>query len=139
MQNHSTKKEGVFDMLPEKTLSWGLSRNCMRELSAYGARRKQEIGAENVYDFALGNPSVLPPDIVNQSIIDIIREEGDTVHAYTTAAGILSLRRKIADDLNDRFHMNGWNWMNCDLTGMMTIGIVFEFAHAPKACRICNY
>lgn len=42
-------------------------------------------------------------------------------------------------DLNDRFHMNGWNWMNCDLTGMMTIGIVFEFAHAPKACRICNY
>ena len=42
-------------------------------------------------------------------------------------------------DLNDRFHMNGWNWMNCDLTGMMTVGIVFEFARAPKACRICNY
>ena len=41
-------------------------------------------------------------------------------------------------DLNDRFHMNGWNWMNCDLTGMMTLGIVFEFAHAPKACRVCN-
>ena len=93
-------------MLPEKTLSWGLSRNCMRELSAYGARRKQEIGAENVYDFALGNPSVLPPEIVNQSIIDIIREEGNTVHAYTPAAGLLSLRRKIADDLNDRFHLD---------------------------------
>lgn len=42
-------------------------------------------------------------------------------------------------DLNDRFHMNGWNWMNCDLTGMMTVGIVFEFARAPKPCRICNY
>ena len=42
-------------------------------------------------------------------------------------------------DLNDRFHMNGWNWMNCDLTGMMTIGIVFEFARAPKACRTCYY
>ena len=93
-------------MLPEKTLAWGLSRNCMRELSAYGARRKQEIGAENVYDFALGNPSVLPPAIVNQAIIDIIREEGDTVHSYTTAAGLPSLRQKIADDLNERFHLD---------------------------------
>ena len=41
--------------------------------------------------------------------------------------------------LNDKYHMNGWNWMNCDLTGMMTVGIVFEFARAPKPCRICNY
>ena len=93
-------------MLPEKTLAWGLSRNCMRELSAYGARRKKEIGAENVYDFALGNPSVLPPAAVNESIIDIIREEGETVHAYTTAAGLPSLRQKIADDLNERFHLD---------------------------------
>lgn len=41
--------------------------------------------------------------------------------------------------LNDKHHLNGWNWMNCDLTGMFTAGIVFEFAKAPKACRICNY
>ena len=41
--------------------------------------------------------------------------------------------------LNDKHHLNGWNWMNCDLTGMMTVGIVFEFAKAPKACRICNW
>jgi hypothetical protein len=42
-------------------------------------------------------------------------------------------------ELNDRFHLNGWNWMNCDLTGMMTVAFVFEFARAPKSCRICNY
>jgi len=41
--------------------------------------------------------------------------------------------------LNDKHHLNGWNWMNCDLTGMFTVGLVFEFAHAPKPCRICNY
>ena len=41
--------------------------------------------------------------------------------------------------LNDKHHLNGWNWMNCDLTGMVTVGIVFEFAKAPKACRICNW
>lgn len=43
------------------------------------------------------------------------------------------------DELDNKYQLNGWNWMNCDLTGMVTVGIVFEFAKSPKACRICNY
>ena len=43
------------------------------------------------------------------------------------------------ETLDNKYQMNGWNWMNCDLTGMLTAGIVFEFARAPKPCRICNY
>ena len=42
------------------------------------------------------------------------------------------------ESLDNRHQMNGWNWMNCDLTGMVTVGIVFEFGKAPKPCRICN-
>ncbi len=42
-------------------------------------------------------------------------------------------------NLNDRFEMNGSNLMNCDLTGMITAGMVFEFGQAKKPCRICNY
>ena len=41
--------------------------------------------------------------------------------------------------LDNKHQLNGWNWMNCDLTGMLTVGIVFEFAMAKKECRICNY
>ena len=41
--------------------------------------------------------------------------------------------------LNDKHHLNGWNWMNCDITSMLTVGIVFEIAKAHKACRICNW
>lgn len=41
--------------------------------------------------------------------------------------------------LNNTHKLNGWNWMNCDLTGMLIAGIVIEFAPAKKACRICNY
>ncbi|MBO7458224.1 MAG: hypothetical protein J6T80_03105 [Paludibacteraceae bacterium] len=41
-------------------------------------------------------------------------------------------------ELDNKYQLNGWNWMNCDLTGMLTVGIVFEFARSPKACRICN-
>ena len=40
-------------MLPEKILAWGKTRSCIRELAEYGARRKAEIGVENVYDFSL--------------------------------------------------------------------------------------
>ena len=42
------------------------------------------------------------------------------------------------ESLDNRYHLNGWNWMNCDLTGTFTAGIVFEFGHAKKPCRICN-
>lgn len=43
------------------------------------------------------------------------------------------------ENLADPHKMNGWNWMNCDLTGMLTAGIVIEFAKAKKPCRICNW
>ena len=41
--------------------------------------------------------------------------------------------------LDNKHQLNGWNWMNCDLKGMLTAGIVFEFARAKKPCRICNW
>ena len=40
--------------------------------------------------------------------------------------------------LDNKYQLNGWNWMNCDLTGMLTVGIVIEFAKAAKPCKICN-
>ncbi len=43
------------------------------------------------------------------------------------------------ETLDNKYNLNGSNWMNCDLTGMFTVGIVFEFAKAPRDCRICNY
>lgn len=90
-------------MLPEKKLAWGLSRSCIRELAEYGARRKAEIGAENVYDFSLGNPNVPAPDCVNEAIAELIKGDSVKLHGYTTAAGLISLRTKIAEDLNARF------------------------------------
>jgi hypothetical protein len=41
-------------------------------------------------------------------------------------------------NLDNRYDLNGANIMNCDLTGQLTLGIVFEFGLAKKPCRICN-
>ncbi|MBE6914552.1 MAG: pyridoxal phosphate-dependent aminotransferase [Ruminococcaceae bacterium] len=91
-------------MLPEKMLAWGYTRNCIREVMEYGTIRKAEIGAENVYDYSIGNPSVPAPAGINETIAELIRDEDSiSLHGYTTAAGLPSLRNAIAKDLNDRY------------------------------------
>lgn len=90
-------------MLPEKMLAWGKTRNCMRELTEYGVARKAVIGAENVFDFSLGNPCIPAPACVNEAIAELIQGDSVLLHGYTTAAGLLSLRQKIVDDMNARF------------------------------------
>lgn len=89
-------------MLPEKTLGWGRSRSCIRELFEYGCRRKAEIGEDMVFDFSLGNPSIPAPDCVNRAIGELIQGDSVALHGYTTAAGLASLRAAIAKDRNAR-------------------------------------
>ena len=63
-----------------------------------------EEGAENVYDFSLGNPNVPAPDSVGQAICDILKEEESTfVHGYMSNAGYEDVRDTIARSLNRRF------------------------------------
>ena len=46
-------------MTDPRLLDWGGSGCAIREIAAYGARRAAEIGAENVYNFSIGSPSIL--------------------------------------------------------------------------------
>jgi len=87
-------------MLPEQYLNWGYNRNCIRELMEYGVRRKAEIGAENVFDFSIGNPCVPSPPSLNETIADLLQLDSLSLHGYTTAAGLPSLREKLAAQLN---------------------------------------
>ena len=92
-------------MLPEQMLAWGYTRNCIREVMEYGTIRKQEIGAENVYDYSIGNPSIPAPDCVNEAIAELIKGDSVALHGYTTAAGLPSVRDAIARNLNDTYDL----------------------------------
>jgi aspartate aminotransferase len=82
----------------------GSARSAIRELFEYGKQRAAVVGAENIYDYSLGNPAVPSPDSVNDSIIDILRTEPSIqVHGYTSAQGDAFARGAIAEDLNKRF------------------------------------
>ena len=92
-------------MLPEQMLAWGYTRNCIREVMEYGTIRKQEIGAENVYDYSIGNPSIPAPECVNEAIAELIRGDSVELHGYTTAAGLPEVRDAIAKNLNDTYDL----------------------------------
>ena len=94
-------------MINEKSLGWGRSKSCIRELAGYATERKALIGAENVFDFSIGNPSVPAPPQVNDTIRALLDNTDSTVlHGYTPAPGLPSLRKAIAEDLNKRYDAN---------------------------------
>lgn len=79
----------------------GAKRSVIRELFEYGRNRKNEIGAENVYDFSLGNPSVPAPAVVNDEIKRLIDSENSLLlHGYTSAQGDAAVRAAIAEYIN---------------------------------------
>ena len=90
-------------MVSQRMLQLGTARSVIRELFEYGRQRASEVGAENVFDFSLGNPSVPAPAAVNETAIRLLREQGDTIHCYTSAPGDTGARQRIADSLNRRF------------------------------------
>ena len=87
----------------QKSHAYGASKSSIREIAAYGAARKAQIGAENVFDFSLGNPSVPAPDCVRASIEASIALPPAQVHGYTPASGLPWVREKLADSLCRRF------------------------------------
>ncbi|MFI3228767.1 MAG: pyridoxal phosphate-dependent aminotransferase [Bacillota bacterium] len=91
-------------MFSEDMYLLGSKRSVIRDLFEFGAKRKQEIGAENVYDFSLGNPNVPAPDCVNEAITEIFSTMPATaIHSYTSAQGALPTREAIANNINERF------------------------------------
>ena len=59
-------------MINEKAYALGANRSCIRDLFEYGRARAAIVGAENVYDYSLGNPSIPAPDYVNQAIREVL-------------------------------------------------------------------
>ena len=76
----------------------------IRAMFEEGKKMADKYGAENVYDFSLGNPSVEPPAEVKQAIIDSLNEESPNyLHGYMSNSGYEDVRDVIAENINKRF------------------------------------
>ena len=88
----------------KKMYGLGSRRSIIREIFEYSKTRASEIGAENVFDFSLGNPSVPAPAEVNETIAALLNEKSSiSLHGYTSAQGDAGVRRAIADNISSRF------------------------------------
>ena len=88
-------------LVSEEMYELGSKRSAIRELFEYGKKRAEVVGAENVYDFSLGNPTVPAPDCVNETIRELTEELNSIqLHGYTSAQGDLECRQATADYLN---------------------------------------
>lgn len=115
-------------MINEQMYEYGAQKSSIREIAAWGAARKAQIGAENVFDFSLGNPSVPAPPQVNEAIIAALDLPPMELHGYTPAPGLPSCRAAVAGSLNRRF---GTNYDAADV--FMTVGAAASLSCTFKA------
>lgn len=114
-------------MLNEKMLALGSKRSIIREIFEYCKTRAQEIGADKVFDFSIGNPSVEPPVEIENAIKDLLENASPVLlHGYTSAQGDLGVRTAIANEINERF-LAGVNansiYMTCGAAASLTISL----------------
>ena len=90
-------------MINEQMYGLGDEPSAIRELFAYGLARKAEIGAENVFDFSIGNPSVPAPALVRDTLLELLEGDPVALHAYSPAAGLPEVRQTIAENIRARY------------------------------------
>jgi aspartate aminotransferase len=100
----------------------------IRAMFEAGAKLKAEVGAENVFDFSLGNPNLEPPAAFNEVMERLVKEAAPGQHAYMPNSGYPAVRAKVAAHLS-RAH--GVNFSENEV--IMTVGAAGALNIALKA------
>ena len=92
-------------MIAEKMKGMVANSSAIRAMFEEGNRLAEIYGAENVYDFSLGNPNVPAPQAVKQAMIELLDESDPVVlHGYTNSnSGYVDVRQTVAESVNERF------------------------------------
>ena len=127
-------------MVSKKMLDLGTKRSVIRDIFEYGNKLAKEIGAENVLDFSLGNPSTPAPREVANTIKYMV--EGlspKDYNSYTSSAGDTDTRLAVAKNLNKRFSTDYTDkniFMTCGASA--SLNIIFKAIIEPNDEIIVN-
>ena len=77
----------------------------IRKMFEDGLELKKKLGEDKVFDFSLGNPDILPPPVVKETLLDLI-ENKKVSHGYMSSSGYFHVRQSIADYLNKEYNIN---------------------------------
>ncbi len=105
-------------MIAKSMKKFTANSSAVRRMFEEGAQLAKKFGAENVYNFSIGNPNVPVPESFNKAVIDILTSEDPVkVHGYMNNAGHEEVRRIVAEHIN-REHGTAFSEKNI----IMTVG-----------------
>lgn len=94
-------------MISEKMVGLVKGSSVIRAMFEEGKQMAAKYGAENVFDFSLGNPNVPAPAAVNKALVDVVTNTDSVkLHGYMSNTGFEEVRDAIAKSLNKRFNTN---------------------------------
>ncbi len=102
--------------IADKMVKMVEAASTIRKMFEEGIRMREKFGADNVYDFSLGNPDVPPPAAVKDTLLDLINDDSIS-HGYMPNPGFVHVRQAVADFLNKEFSVG----LTPDLV-VMTVG-----------------
>ena len=88
--------------IADKMVKMVESASMIRKMFEEGIRMREKYGADQVFDFSLGNPDVPPPAVVNDTLIKLINNPA-TSHGYMPNTGYPHVRKAVADYLNKEY------------------------------------
>lgn len=79
----------------------------IRAMFEEGQRMAKIYGAENVFDYSIGNPNVEPPHEIKKIISKLVsEEEPNVIHGYMNNSGYEDVREKISLHLNNKHEID---------------------------------
>ena len=115
----------MSELFNKDMVNYGTNRSSIRELFEFGKKRAQEVGADKVYDYSLGNPNVPAPESVRETLKKLVAIPDSTlIHGYTSAPGDIRVRKAIADSINKRFNVSmtpDYIYMTCGAAASLCI------------------
>lgn len=104
-------------------------KSVIREIFMYGRARAAQVGAENVFDYSLGNPSVPCPERFTRVMTRLLEtEEPVSLHGYCPSTGDPVFRAAVARQLAAAFALP---YTTGDI--FPTTGAAGALAHALRA------
>ncbi|MBW1806836.1 MAG: pyridoxal phosphate-dependent aminotransferase [Deltaproteobacteria bacterium] len=82
--------------ISKKTEDFMTKASFIRKMFEEGIRMRAEVGAENVFDFSLGNPILEPPQEFQKALRDLVNQPAAGLHRYMANSGYPEVRAKVA-------------------------------------------
>lgn len=86
-------------VIADKIANFLTNSSWIRKMFEEGDRLRQIHGADNVYDFTLGNPMNEPPAAFRQQLMELANNPVPGMHRYMSNAGYIETRRAVAEVL----------------------------------------